>query len=155
MTTRDHSRVADRNQVSDGDRDRAVSELTRHCGDGRLTLEELEHRITEVYAAVTKAELAIAMRELPPIGTGLVSQSGPPVRVKPSDAPMRVHDADRAGEIALKVHLYTYVSVIAFLVAIYVLTNLGGYFWPIWPAMGWGVAIAIHAGAHKAATSTR
>lgn len=50
---------------TDDDRERAVRELTRHCGEGRLTLDELEDRITEVYAATTEAELALAFRELP------------------------------------------------------------------------------------------
>ena len=52
--------------VTDADRERAVRELSRHCGDGRLTLDELEDRITDVYAATTEAELALAFRELPP-----------------------------------------------------------------------------------------
>lgn len=51
--------------MTDEDRERAVKELTRHCGDGRLTLEELEDRITEVYAATTRAQLDRAFRELP------------------------------------------------------------------------------------------
>jgi hypothetical protein len=25
------------------------------------------------------------------------------------------------------------------------LTNFGSYFWPIWPALVWGIALAIHA----------
>jgi hypothetical protein len=25
------------------------------------------------------------------------------------------------------------------------LTNFGNYFWPIWPALVWGIALAIHA----------
>jgi hypothetical protein len=73
--------------------------------------------------------------------------------VKPSDAPVRQH-TDRGAEIALRVHLYTYLCVIAFLVLIYVLTMAGGYFWPIWPAMGWGLALGIHAGITKAVTQT-
>jgi hypothetical protein len=52
--------------MNDADRERAVRELTRHCGDGRLTLDELEDRIAEVYAATTETELALAFRELPP-----------------------------------------------------------------------------------------
>ncbi len=52
--------------MTDDDRERAVRDLTRHCGDGRLTLDELEDRIGLVYAATTEAELALAFRELPP-----------------------------------------------------------------------------------------
>ena len=52
--------------LTDAERDAVVRELTRHCGEGRITLEELEDRITEAYAAVTRASLRHALRELPP-----------------------------------------------------------------------------------------
>ena len=46
-------------------RDQIVRELTKHCGDGRLTLDELEQRIEEAYAASTVEELRHVLRELP------------------------------------------------------------------------------------------
>jgi hypothetical protein len=52
-------------EITDSERDAAVRDLTRHCGDGRLTLDELEGRVEEVYAATTRAELRLALRELP------------------------------------------------------------------------------------------
>jgi hypothetical protein len=51
--------------MTDERRDEVVRELTRHCGDGRLTLDELEERIAEAYAATTDEELDHALRELP------------------------------------------------------------------------------------------
>ena len=51
--------------MTDADRERAVRELTRHCGDGRITLDELEERIGEVYAATTEAELRAPFSDLP------------------------------------------------------------------------------------------
>jgi hypothetical protein len=42
-------------------------------------------------------------------------------------------------------HLGPYVVVNLFLVMLYLLTSPGGYFWPIWPMMGWGVGLGIHA----------
>jgi hypothetical protein len=54
-------------RASDADRERAAGALTRHCGEGRLTLEELESRLAEVYAATTTAEVADALRDLPPL----------------------------------------------------------------------------------------
>ena len=54
-------------RASDAERERAAGTLTRHCGDGRLTLDELEARLAEVYAATTRAELAAALRDLPPL----------------------------------------------------------------------------------------
>jgi hypothetical protein len=52
-------------EITDSEREAAVRDLTRHCGDGRLTLDELEGRVEEVYAATTRAELRLALRELP------------------------------------------------------------------------------------------
>lgn len=149
---RDHLGVADELRPSDADRERVVRDLTKHCGDGRLTLDELEDRIAEAYAAATRAELDHAVRELPrslPVRTS----SGPPVRVKPSDAPVRGRDDEdrRNGEIALRIHMTVYLSVMALLTAIWFLTvGFTGYYWPIWTAMPWGMALAIHAGVHKA-----
>jgi hypothetical protein len=52
-------------EPTDRERESVVRDLTRHCGDGRLTLDELEERITEAYAASSRAELHRALRELP------------------------------------------------------------------------------------------
>lgn len=146
-------------RVSDSERERIVRELTQHCGDGRLTLDELEERIAEAYAATTNDELQLAIRELPATPRKLVAP--PPRR---ADAPPVVSPAVRtthsvstrssAGEIALKVHAYVFVSVMALLVAIWVLTMPGGYFWPVWPALGMGLPLAIHAGVEKARGSS-
>lgn len=42
-------------------------------------------------------------------------------------------------------HLFTYVAVNALLVGVWIATDSGGYFWPIWPILGWGIGICIHA----------
>jgi hypothetical protein len=47
------------------ERDEVIRALTRHCGDGRLTLDELEDRIGEAYAAETDEELRHVLRDLP------------------------------------------------------------------------------------------
>lgn len=61
-------------------RERAIRDLTRHCGDGRLTLDELEDRIAEVNAATTDDEIQHALRELPavadePVAAATTSES--------------------------------------------------------------------------------
>lgn len=42
-------------------------------------------------------------------------------------------------------HLFVYFAVNALLVVVWLTTNNGGYFWPIWPMAGWGIGIAVHA----------
>jgi hypothetical protein len=40
-------------------------------------------------------------------------------------------------------HLTVYVIVNIGLVVIWALTS-GGYFWPIWPILGWGIGVSMH-----------
>jgi uncharacterized membrane protein len=47
------------------EREQVIRDLTRHCGDGRLTLDELEDRIREAYAATTPDDLRHVLRDLP------------------------------------------------------------------------------------------
>ena len=51
--------------VMDNEREQVIRELIRHCGDGRLTLDELEERIEEAHAAHDEAALRHVLRELP------------------------------------------------------------------------------------------
>ena len=51
--------------------------------------------------------------------------------------------------IAFRSHLTAYAIVNAGLVCIYVMTSFGHYFWPIWPMLGWGFAVAMHAFARR------
>ena len=44
----------------------------------------------------------------------------------------------------LRVHVTVYVAVNALLVLIWAATG-AGYFWPVWPMLGWGIAVVIHA----------
>lgn len=44
-----------------------------------------------------------------------------------------------------RIHLTIALVVIAGLVVIWALTSPGEYFWPVWPALGWGIGIAFHA----------
>src|SRR5260370_28021792 len=52
-------------RVGDADREAIAAQLREHYADGRLTLDELNERLDEVFAAKTKADLNTVMRELP------------------------------------------------------------------------------------------
>ena len=41
------------------------------------------------------------------------------------------------------VHLFVYFAVNTFLVVIWAVTS-GGYFWPIWPMLGWAIGLGAH-----------
>jgi hypothetical protein len=42
-------------------------------------------------------------------------------------------------------HLLVYALVNAFLVVIWAITDLHGFFWPVFPIVGWGVAVILNA----------
>jgi hypothetical protein len=42
-------------------------------------------------------------------------------------------------------HLLIYVLVNTFLVVIWAVTTPGGFFWPIFPLVGWGIGVAANA----------
>jgi len=74
-------------RASDHDRDRVSEVLRQAAGDGRLTLDELEERLTAVYAAKTYGELEPITRDLP---------SGGPSAAAPVMSP-QVPAAGRVG----------------------------------------------------------
>jgi aminopeptidase N len=123
-------------RASDAERERAVDDLRAHAAEGRLTVEELEQRTAAALAARTHRDLAALAADLP---------RAP--RPRQELARARAEFAD---------HLRTYLLVMALLVAIWALTG-AGYFWPVWPALGWGIGVASHRmplgghGRHRAA----
>ena len=123
MTVTEHSSS---HRASDADRESVVTDLRTHAAEGRLTIEELETRIDSVYAAKTRSDLAALTTDLP--------------RTR------RPRAARRRSEF--NDHVRSYLQVMALLVAIWLFTGMG-YFWPIWPALGWGVAVLMHASSSR------
>jgi hypothetical protein len=44
-----------------------------------------------------------------------------------------------------RTHVFMYVAVNAALVVIWAVTSDGGFFWPIFPILGWGIGVAANA----------
>jgi hypothetical protein len=106
-------------RVADADRERVAERLRRAAGEGRLAPEELEERLEAAFAARTQADLAPLVADLP---------SDPP--------PARPRPARRGGGRHGELRAFAATSIL--LVAIWALTG-AGYFWPVWPILGWGV----------------
>jgi hypothetical protein len=53
--------------LSDAEREQLVEALSRHAAEGRLGLDELEHRVSVVYEAKSREEAATALSDLPPL----------------------------------------------------------------------------------------
>jgi hypothetical protein len=52
-------------RVGDADREAVAGQLREHYADGRLTLDELNERLDQAFAAKTRADLNVVMRDLP------------------------------------------------------------------------------------------
>jgi hypothetical protein len=67
-------------RVGDADRDAAAAQLREHYTTGRLTLDELNERLDQAFAAKTQADLKAVTRDLPYIaptaGTSNLSATG-------------------------------------------------------------------------------
>ena len=110
-------------RAADADRDRTVERLRDAVAEGRLTPDDLERRVETALAARTYAELEGVVADLPQ-----------PDRARP----------------AARVPGFLATSIL--LVAIWALTGMG-YFWPVWPILGWGVFVvpgALHPGRVRA-----
>ena len=58
-------------RVGDADREAVAAQLREHYADGRLTLEELNERLDQTFAAKIKADLDIVLRDLPHVARPL------------------------------------------------------------------------------------
>ena len=58
-------------RIGDAERDAAAADLGEHYVAGRLTLDELNHRLGAVFSARTYGQLSEATRDLPDLGARL------------------------------------------------------------------------------------
>ena len=106
-------------RASDAEREHLAGLLREHAAQGRLTVDELDERLDRVYAARTRGELAPVVADLP--------------------APRQAPRSPRRRE-PLSHALVPYLAVNLVLIAIWAATG-AGYFWPIWPLLGWGIGL--------------
>ena len=107
-------------RASDAEREHHVELLREHAAQGRLTIDELSERLDRAYAAVTREQLAVLVADLP-------RRAAPPrtrTRSRPRVPPQWV----------------PFLAVNLLLIAIWAVTG-AGYFWPVWPLLGWGAGL--------------
>jgi hypothetical protein len=118
-------------RASDADREATADRLRVAAGEGRLTAEELEERLTHAYAAKTLGELATITADLPATAPARVS-SAPP-------AP-ELHSWERDR---LRRRAATCVSATLVCTVIWLATGATGYFWPIWVLLGTAIPLIV------------
>jgi hypothetical protein len=106
-------------RAADADRERTAERLRAAAAEGRLSPDELEERLEVALAARTYAQLEAAVADLP-------------AAEPPAATPARAADPERRA----------FLLTSLLLVAIWALTG-AGYFWPVWPILGWGVFVVV------------
>jgi fatty acid desaturase len=101
-------------RIGDVDRERVAERLRTAAGEGRLTPEELEERLEAALSARTQADLA-------PLTADLPAEQRPRARRPRGD-----------------LRVFAWIAIL--LVAIWAFTG-AGYFWPVWPILGWGAFV--------------
>jgi Domain of unknown function (DUF1707)/2TM domain len=105
-------------RASDAEREQHAELLREHAAQGRLTVDELDQRLDRVFAARTLGELVPIVGDLPA-----------PERPR-APQPRRSRRPD----------LVPFLAVNLLLIVIWAATG-AGYFWPIWPLLGWGLGL--------------
>src|SRR4051794_32784800 len=75
-------------RTSDAERQRVADFLRDACGEGRLSPEELEERLDQLFASSTVADITVLVRDLPG-GSAVIprlGRSGAPRRLAPPPA---------------------------------------------------------------------
>ncbi|MBX6382415.1 MAG: DUF1707 domain-containing protein [Microbispora sp.] len=126
-------------RASDGDRDRVAAALREHMAEGRLTVDEFNERLEQVYQSRTYGELAKITSDLPDIDLNRMPAAAQPVS-RPSLPAER--DKARAG---LRAAWTAWAGASSVNWVIWLLVGLSsGHFvypWPLWVMGPWGVVL--------------
>lgn len=129
--------MSDRNlRVGDFERDDATARLSDHFAAGRLSRSEFDERTTQAFSARTRGELDDVMVDLPSTS----ADTGPlemVVTANDTDVVQRSEAAQWRTSM-----LAPWMIFGVFFVILWAVTG-GGYFWPMWPIMGWGIGVAV------------
>ncbi len=109
-------------RVSNAERDGVVEQLRLNMADGRLDIDEFGDRVEAALAARTGGELQAVLADLP--------------HVVPPEEAVRKRKAN------VRLILTPYLVVNLFLILVWAVSGFG-YFWPIWPILGWGLGVVL------------
>ena len=113
-------------RAGDSDRELVVTQLREHGAAGRLSVDELEERVTAALGARTFGDLRALVEDLPSL---------------PDTRRREVRSKRRRTE-ALE-HAAVWAKVSLLLIAIWAFTG-AGEFWPAWAIFGWGFFVLMH-----------
>ncbi len=122
-------------RAADADRQRVADKLRVALEEGRLDLHEYDERVQQAYAAKTYGDLSGLLTDLPATGAVL------PV------TPAAVQPRDRATAGYLASVWSSWLFVVGLCTVIWGVISLASfevqYFWPVWVAVPWGLALGV------------
>jgi hypothetical protein len=107
-------------RVSDQERERAAEEIREHFAAGRLDEDELNERVSAVYAAKTNGELAALRADLPALP---LSRREERAELATRRAALRRRLIQQSGGG---------IALLALCTAIWLIDGANGQFWPVW-----------------------
>ncbi|MEU6996798.1 DUF1707 domain-containing protein [Nonomuraea sp. NPDC046570] len=119
-------------RASDVDRDRVAAVLREHTAQGRLTVEEFNERLEDVYQSKTYGELARVTADLPDVD----------LRARAAELPGPASPARKGMHQGLRAAWVSWASAVAVTSVIWLLTG-ADYFWPMWVAGPWGALLLV------------
>ncbi len=123
-------------RVGDAERDTTASQLSEHFAAGRLDQSEFTERTERALNARTRGDLDLLLNDLPAL----------PVSAQPTIAAPATTDVN-PGQLSDRAEwrrstLSTWAVFAVFFVILWAVTG-GGFFWPVFPILGWGIGVAV------------
>ncbi|GII03147.1 hypothetical protein Pta02_51550 [Planobispora takensis] len=125
-------------RASDDDRDRVASVLREHYAQGRLTVEEFDERLEQLYASKTYGELATLTSDLPDVDLRKLPAAAPQRSAKPAES--------RGNQLAAMWAPWAIASGVNWVIWLIIgLTNGMDfpYPWPVWVMGPWGAILLV------------
>lgn len=122
-------------RASDAEREQTAARLREAADEGRLTLAELDDRLSSVYAARMRHELDPLVADLP-------RPAVPAASVVPRRRGLA--ELSRSGRLALSVHAVLVLALAVAVISRWVATGMV-FFWPVFPIFWALVSLAVHA----------
>lgn len=129
-------------RASDGDRDRVAAALREHVAEGRLTIDEFNERLEQVYQSRTYGELARLTSDLPEIDLHRLPAASESVR--------RPHSARRdekpRGSLKGAWSAWAAASAVSWMIWLLTMVTSSHMIppWPMWVMGPWGVILLIN-----------
>lgn len=125
-------------RASDGDRDRVAAALREHVAEGRLTVDEFNERLAQVYQSRTYGELATLTSDLPDIDLHTL-----PATVSAQSRPR----PRRGTHTGLKAAWGAWATASAINWVIWLIVVISSvhwvYPWPLWVMGPWGAVLLV------------